>query len=155
MYIYGITMYETSLFDNKLNSAPSQTPWRALIALDRPPTAYATRKWSAETTQLSLRAQSAGHDQVVGLRNSRPRSHRLPPRRGSSCRPSSPGVPFFVVWPQCWITSRRFQSSKSSQLYPHYLQLLIQWAKTVSNRRSHCNEAWRTRQKVSCNNARR
>ena len=50
---------------------------------------------------------------VVWLRISRHRSHRPPPRWGSSYRQSSHhlhGVPFFVVWPLRWMTSK----SKSS-----------------------------------------
>ena len=63
--------------------------------LVRSPAAYATRKWSVETTKLL-----PGHNRLnatkrpstttmVGLRISRPRNHRSSPRWGSSYRPSS------------------------------------------------------------------
>ena len=90
----GITMYETSLSDNK--TAPRLNHLDAAsIALVRSPAAYATRKWSPETAQLLLAhnrpdaTKGPSTTTVVGLRNSRPRSHRPPPRRGSSYRPAS------------------------------------------------------------------
>ena len=88
----GITMYETSLSDNKLNSAQSLSPWRSVDCACSVTCIVCHPKVKSWNCTTSPRAQSAGHDQCpteVGLHSSILRSNRPPPRRGSSCRPSS------------------------------------------------------------------
>ena len=118
----GITMYETALFDNRLNGAPSQTPRCSVdcagsvtCSLCHPKVKY----WNYTTSPW---AQSAGHDRGLG----RPR------RRWLDCvtqdlavidLPSqrqfiSPIIAWRAVLRRVtstlrWITSKSFNSSKS------------------------------------------
>ena len=118
----GIIMYETALSDNKPNSIPSQSPWRSADCAGSVTCSVCHPKVKCWNCITSPRAQSAGRDQeavhddggwTAYLKTSQ--SSTFPSlRQLVSPIIVSPGVLFFVVWPLCWMTSKSFKSSKSS-----------------------------------------
>ena len=59
----GVNMYETSLSDNKLNSAPSQSPWRSVDCAGSVTCIVCHPKVKSWNCTTSPRAQSAARDQ--------------------------------------------------------------------------------------------
>ena len=118
----GINMYETSLSDNKLNSAQSLSPWRSVDCAGSVTCIVCHPKVKSWNCTTSPRALSAGRDQGAvhddggwtAYLNTSPSSTSPSQRQFVSPSIASTGEPFFVVWPLRWMTSKSFKSSKSS-----------------------------------------
>ena len=120
----GINMCETSLSDNKLNSAPSLSPWRSVDCAGSVTCIVCHPKVKSWNCTTSPRAQSAGHDQGAvhddggwtAFHKTSQSSTSPSQRQFVSPSIASTGVPFFIVWPLRWMTSKSFKSSKSVSL---------------------------------------
>ena len=99
----GITMYETSLSNNKLNRAPSLSPWRSVDCAGSVTSSVCHPKVKSRNCTTSPRAQSAVLDDS-GWTAFHKSSTSSSQRQFISPSIASTGVPFFVVcmtsgWP--------------------------------------------------------
>ena len=114
----GINMYETSLSDNKLNSAQSLSPWRSVDCAGSVTCSVChpkVKSWNCTTSPRALSAgsdQGAVHDDGGWTAYLKTSQSSTSPSQRQFVSPSivSTGEPFFVVWPLRWMTSKSFKS---------------------------------------------